>query len=323
MYLFEIVPVRLAVAEQAMHHRAGERAVGAGLHHHGEIGLLHRAVHVDVDRDDLGAALLAGARRVRHHVDLGVDRIGAPDHDQIGFRHLARIGTGDPAGAGGKAGVGRVDADGGVKARVFLGVAQPMDAVALHEAHGAGVVIRPHRLRAMARFGAQELLGDEIERVVPRYRLERARALRPGPAQRLRQAVGMMDALGVARDLGADRRRRCRRCPARRARGRWCGRPAARPRARRSKGNRADRRNGRSGWVAAAGGRADLWRPPSIARTPGFVFHVAVRAIRPLVPRHATACGPARRPRSAPAAARRGHSISSPGPGWRRRTCCR
>ncbi len=246
-----------------MHHRAGERAVGAGLHHHGEIGLLHRAVHVDVDRDDLGAALLAGARRVRHHVDLGVDRIGAPDHDQIGFRHLARIGAGDAAGAGGKAGVGRVDADGGMEAGVFLGVAQPMDAVALHQAHGAGVVIRPDRLRAVARFGLQELLGDDVERVVPGDRLERVRS----PSARCGAA-----AASAGRDDGCARRSarpwrrsrlRCRRCPARRAPGRWCGRRAPRPRARRSKGNRADRRSGRSGWVAAAGGRPDSWRPRS------------------------------------------------------------
>ena len=45
----------------------------------------HGVVHVDVDRDDLGAALLAGADRVGHHVDLGVDRIGAPDHHQVGL----------------------------------------------------------------------------------------------------------------------------------------------------------------------------------------------------------------------------------------------
>ena len=144
----------------------------------GEIGLLHGAVHVDVDRDDLGAALLAGARRVRHHVDLGVDRIGAPDHDQIGLRHLARIGAGDPAGAGGKAGVGGVDADGGMEAGIFLGVAQAVDAVAHHQAHGAGVVVGPDRLRAVAPLGLEELLGDEIERVVPGDRLELARALR-------------------------------------------------------------------------------------------------------------------------------------------------
>ena len=116
VYLFEVVPVRLAVAEQAMHHRAGERAVGAGLDQHRQIGLLHGAVHVDVDGDDLGAALLARAHGVRHHVDLGVDRIGAPDHDQVGLRHLARIDAGDRAGAGGEAAIGRIDADGAVEA---------------------------------------------------------------------------------------------------------------------------------------------------------------------------------------------------------------
>ena len=184
-----------------MHHGAGERAVGAGAHQHRQVGLLHGAVHVDVDGDDLGAALLARARRVGHHVDLGVHRIGAPDHHQVGLRHLARIGAGDAAGAGGKAGIGRVDADRGMEAGIFLGVAQPVDAVAHDEAHGAGVVIRPHRLRAVALLGLDEFLGDEIERVVPRDRRERAVRL---AHQRPHQPVGMVHALGVARDLGAD-----------------------------------------------------------------------------------------------------------------------
>ena len=151
----EIIPVGFAVAEQAMHHRAGERAVGAGPDQHRQIGLLHGGVHVDVDDDDLGAALLAGAGRVRHHVDLGVDRIGAPDHHQIGFRHLARIGAGELAGAGDEAGPGRIDADGGEEAGIFLGMAQAVDAVAHHVAHGAGVVDKatPLPSRAPARRG--------------------------------------------------------------------------------------------------------------------------------------------------------------------------
>ena len=94
-----------------MHDRAGQRAVGAGPQQHRHVGLLHGAVHVDVDRDDLGAAFFAGARRMRHHVDLGRHRVGAPDHHQVGFRHLARIGAGELAGAGDEAGPGRVDAD--------------------------------------------------------------------------------------------------------------------------------------------------------------------------------------------------------------------
>jgi hypothetical protein len=40
-----------------MHHRASERAVGARLDEHRQIGLLHRPVHVDVDSCNLSAAL--------------------------------------------------------------------------------------------------------------------------------------------------------------------------------------------------------------------------------------------------------------------------
>ena len=200
----EIIPVGSAVAEQAMHDRAGQRAVGAGLNQHRKIGLLHGAVHVDIDRDDLGAALLSRARRMRHHIDLGGDRVGAPDHHQIGLRHFARIGAGKPAGAGDETGPGRVHADGGLKAGIFLDVAQPVDAVAHHKAHRAGIEIGPHRFGAVARFGFQERFGGDVERVVPGDRLERARSLRALAAQRLRQSVRMMDALGITRDLRAD-----------------------------------------------------------------------------------------------------------------------
>ena len=108
---FKIIPIGLAVTEQAMHHRAGKRAIGPGLDQHRQIGLLHRAIHVDVDRHDLGAALFARAHGVGHHIDLGVHRIGAPDHHQIGFRHFARIDARDAADPGGKAGIGGIDAD--------------------------------------------------------------------------------------------------------------------------------------------------------------------------------------------------------------------
>ena len=202
--LVEIGPVGEAVAEQAMHHRAGERGVGAGLHQHRQVGLLHRAVHVDVDGRDLRAALLAGAARVGHHVDLRVHRVGAPDHDQVRLRHLARIDAGDLAAAGREARIGRVDADRRVIAGILLHVAQAVHAVAHHEAHRAGVIVRPHALGAVAPLGRVELLGDEIERVVPRDALEAAGPLRADAAQRMQETVGMIGALGVARDLGAD-----------------------------------------------------------------------------------------------------------------------
>src|SRR5665213_1806898 len=159
-----------------MHDRAGQRAVGAGLEQDGQVGLLHGAVHVDVDRCDLSAAFFARAHRVRHHVDLGVDRIGAPDHHQVGLSHFARIDAGDTPDAGGKAGIGRIDADSGMEVRIFFGVSQPVDAVAHHQAHGAGIVIRPYCFGAVLALGSVEFLGDELERVVPGDLAKLARA---------------------------------------------------------------------------------------------------------------------------------------------------
>ncbi len=91
-----------------------------------------------------------------------------------------------------------------MEAGIFLGVAQPVDAVAHHEAHGAGIVIRPHPFRAVAPLGLEEFLGDEIERVVPGDLPERALAFRADALQRMLEPVLVMHALGVARDLGAD-----------------------------------------------------------------------------------------------------------------------
>ena len=103
--------IGIAFAEQHMHDAAGKGAVGAGPQDDLDVGLLHGVVVVDVDRRDLGAALLAGAHRVRHHIDLGVDGIGAPDHDEVGDAHLARIDAGDLAGADGKSDAGDIGAD--------------------------------------------------------------------------------------------------------------------------------------------------------------------------------------------------------------------
>ena len=112
-----------------------------------------------------------------------------------------------PAVAGAPADVGERHADRGVPARVAHGVAQAVDAVALHEAHGAGVEVRPDGLRAVLLRLAHERFGDLVERIVPGDRRERARALRADPAQRLRQPLGVVEALGVARDLRADHAR--------------------------------------------------------------------------------------------------------------------
>ena len=200
----EVVAIRRPIAKGDVHQRAGERGVGAGLQLQRQIRLLHGRVVVDVDDHDPGAAFLAGADRVRHHVDLRRHRIGAPDDDTVRQRHLARIDTHQFAGPGDEAGPGGVGADGIELVGIALGVAQPMDAVALHEAHRAGVKVRPDGLGAVKSFGLEEFLGNEIQRVAPADVGPFARAFGALAPHRLHQAVGMMHPLGIARDLGAD-----------------------------------------------------------------------------------------------------------------------
>ena len=190
-----------------MHDGAGKGAVGAGLQQDLDVGLFHGVVVVDVDRRDLCTALLAGAHCVRHHIDLGVDGIGTPNHDQVRDSHLARVDAGDLAGADGKSDARDVGADGRVEARIFLHIGEAVDAIAHHQSHGAGVIIRPDRFSAEFALGGIEASRDFVQRLVPGNSRELARTLQPGATHRIEQTVRMVNALGVTRDLGADNAR--------------------------------------------------------------------------------------------------------------------
>ena len=177
------VAIGEAFAKQHVHDGASERAVGARSQAERYVGLLHRGVAIDVDGDDLGAALFSGARGVGHDVDLGGHRIRAPYYNAIALGHFARVGPREPARAGDVARPGEIDADGRVEARIFLGVRQAIYAVAHHAAHRARIVIGPDALGAVSPFGFQKSGGDRVERLVPRNALELARALRADALQ--------------------------------------------------------------------------------------------------------------------------------------------
>src|SRR5579863_2683178 len=87
-------------------------------------------------------------------------------------------------------------------------MAQAVDAIAHDVAHGAGVIVRPDGFGAVRLLGAEELLGDDIEGVIPRDLRKLARAFGASTAQRMQKPVRVMDALRVARDLFADHARR-------------------------------------------------------------------------------------------------------------------
>ena len=217
-----------------------------------------------------GRAAPLGLHGVAHHVDLGIDRIAAPDHDQVGvLADLPQVHAALGPDARRPAGVGQGHADRREVARVAHGVGEPVDAIPLDQAHGARVVVRPHRLEPEPGGLAREGLRDQVERVVPRDPLEAARALRPHPPQRV--AAGGPDGARARRSGRPSRRspRACRCCGATRVRGRWCGDRGARPPARRcwcSRGGtpRARSRSGSRPWPPAyPRGTMRRWGPRS------------------------------------------------------------
>ena len=161
---------------------------------------------VGIDDDELGATFAARRRDMGHHIDLGRDRVAAPDDDQVGFGDLAPVDPALGADPGEPARIGERIADRQILARIAHRMAQPVDAVALHQPHRPGVVIGPHGLRAVALGGPGQRIGDLVERRRPKRSAQRRRALPflADPAQRLREALRVVLALGIACDLGAD-----------------------------------------------------------------------------------------------------------------------
>ena len=200
----EVVPIGQPIAKQDVDHRAGERSIRARPHAECEIGLPHRFRLIDVDGDDLRAALLARANRMGHHVDLRRDRVGSPNDDAIRLRHFARIGAHQPTGSGGISGRRDPDTDCPVVARIALGVREALDSIAHHETHRAGVEVWPNALGAELALDRQEIVSDAVERLVPTDRRELPASLGTDAAKRLGEAIRVMDALPIARDLGAD-----------------------------------------------------------------------------------------------------------------------
>ncbi len=199
-----VIPIGKPVAERHVHHRAGQRAVAAGAQHQVRVRHLRGAVAIRIHNHEFRPPRLASASNVGHDVDLGGHGVAAPHHDQVALRHFARIRAGDAANSGLPARLADHRADGGALARVAHRMPQPVDAVALHQTHRAGVVIGPDRLRAVPRRGLDKSVGDAVQRLVPADRAKLSGAFRTGAQQRVQHAIRVMHPLGVTRNLGAD-----------------------------------------------------------------------------------------------------------------------
>ena len=220
-----------------MHHRAGQRGIGAGPQRQMHVRHRRGAGAVRIDHHQPGATLLPCARDMRHHVDLGGHRVAAPHHDQVGARHLARVRSDEAADAGHPASLADRRADRLGLAGIAHDVAQPVDAVALHQPHRASIVIGPHRFGAMPRRPSRRMPPPRDPAPRPRRSAGTGRT----PWGRCAAAVGSDGPDGgSARHSARPWRRSRRRCncsPPRRAPRRCVCRPALRSREHRWKGN--------------------------------------------------------------------------------------
>ena len=203
-----VLVVGVAVAKSHVHHGAGECRVRARPQSQMQVRRGGGAGAIGIDDHQLGAPLLACAGDVGHGVDLGGHGVAAPHHDQVARRHLPRIGPGDPAHAGGPTGEGDRGADSVLTAGIAHGVGQAVQPIPVDQPHGPRRVERPHGFRPMARRHVAEGSRDTVQRFVPANTAELSAALRAGAQQGMGQPIRMVDALGIARDLGADHARR-------------------------------------------------------------------------------------------------------------------
>ena len=159
---------------------------------------------IRIDHHDLGAAFLSRSCDVGHDVNLGGDGIAAPDHDQVGFRHLPRVQPPALPGSGDPAEFRQRRADRHFLAGVAHDIAQAIDSVPLHQPHGSREEEWPNRCGPVFLGHSREAFGHTVQCLIPADAAELAGAFGAGPQQRVHQPVRVMHPFGVTRDFGAD-----------------------------------------------------------------------------------------------------------------------
>src|SRR5438128_6178574 len=142
------------------------------------------------------------------------ERVRAPQHDQPRAVDVLHIRAYLAAERDAESRAARRRADRAFElARAEPVKEAPVHAAALHDAHRAAVTVRQDTFRSVRRFGDfVEARGDFGDGIVPGDARESPFAFRADAAHWVKQAVGMIDALKIARDFGAQKsaRRRVR-----------------------------------------------------------------------------------------------------------------
>ena len=201
----DVVVVQPVLGDQLVHQAQRQRAVGAGQQRQVLVALVRGLGLARVDADQL-RALALGLVGEGPEMQVGGDRVAAPDEDQLRLGEVRQVHADlVPVGGRQRRAAGR-GADGAVQA----GRAQPVEEAARHglalqQAHGAGIAVGEDGLR-VARRDRLQAAGDLGDRLVPADALEARRfVLGVDALERVQHALRVVGPLRVARDLGAQR----------------------------------------------------------------------------------------------------------------------
>ena len=202
----DVVAVDQALGDQHVHHAERERAVGAGQQRDVLRAFLRRQAAVRIDRDHLGAAALR-LLHARPQVQVGDDRVGAPEQDQLRLVEALRVHADRAAERRLEAELAGRGAQRAVEQRGAEPVEEaPVHRSVLHHAHGAGVA-------AAAGWSAGSSAASALRRaaISSSASSQEMRSNSPLPfgADALHADAaarsGAVGALEVVRDLGAQR----------------------------------------------------------------------------------------------------------------------
>ena len=201
----DVVVIDQIVANHHVHHGERERGVAARSDLQMPIGGFGRACADRIDDDHRGPAFPRFSDQ-RPEVEVGDDRVGAPQHDEAAVDDVLWVNAG--AGADGRRESGRCDRT----ADVSLERAAAHDAEEAHverchldDALHTGRAVRQDGLGARLGDNAAPPRGDIRQRFVPGHALEAALAFRADTLQREQDTVRVVDAIEVVVDLRAER----------------------------------------------------------------------------------------------------------------------
>ena len=199
----DVLVIHPPLADQHVHHAQGQGPVRARARHQVPVGLPGGRGAVGIDADHEGAPAPRPLHQ-RHHVDVGVRGVDAPEHDQVGVHHLLGVAADHRAERRLPARVGGADADRALEPRGPEGVEERVAGAVLHEPEGAAVGERQERLRAPLGDDPPPAVRDLVERLVPADRLEPPLALEPDSPKGRGHSGRPVDPLRVVVHLAAD-----------------------------------------------------------------------------------------------------------------------